>query len=989
LRAVPSGHLANRVLRRFNNTSEQHGDSANGGACCDTYVVAIRFADVEIDVAGREIHCGGAPVAVEPQVFDVLVHLIRNRDRVVPKEDLLDEVWRHRFVTESALSSRVKSARRAIGDNGRDQRMIRTVHGRGYRFVAAVEEDESTPGARTALIGNAVRAAPTERPPVRLPVQTTPFVGRAHEIALLTEQLADPTCRLLTIMGPGGIGKTRLAVEVARKGQADFADGVFFVPLASVSDADQVVYAIARSMRVPLDARVDPVTQLLTHVTDENVLLVLDNLEHLPLTDLVARILASGEHVTVLVTSRERLNLRAEWVYDLGGLGLFAESGSEDANDAVNLFTLSAQRTHAGFAVHEGNEEAVRRICRLVGGMPLALELAAGWSELLSAEEIAAEIERGLDILETDLHDVPERHRSMQAVFDTAWERLTADEQDAFVRLSVFRGGFTRSAAEAVAGAGLPMLRKLNSKSMIAATQDNRYTIHELLRQHGERKLDDSGRAPEACRRHSDHFLRWLSDLATSLKGGRQLATMHDLGADMDNIRVAWNDAIANSRVKAVLAAVEPLWLFFDTRGNVGEMSLLFRNVATAPASQPGAATTYAGLLRACHGMVRVQQGALEDGRALLTEGLNELEVCPEERDHSTKVALVQLWLGWASFLLARNAEADEFGRRGLALYEAAGDLWGVARCQYLIGNNDTALGRLRSAKQVLEACRSTATAIGDRRALALACRNLSILAGWFGDYETARSLIDESLKLSEAFGDRLGMAYAMREIGKLEIIEGKGSAAVETLEASIAITDDISARWESAATADDLGNALAAIGDYQAAERALTTCLAAAEASSNRYYMARCVGDLGALALGRGDLEGAERLLTDAGTRWRVIGHEPYLAWTLAQLGHVVSVDSSRRSQAESFYAEALQLTIRHRLAPFALDVIAGVATLEYAGPREERESLRQLAVHHPAASSATRQRARARLAGGQKEPLAHDLWSVAMALAERFRAE
>lgn len=951
--------------------------------------MAIRFADVEIDVAAREIHCGGAPVPVEPQVFDVLVHLIRNRDRVVPKEELLDEVWRHRFVTESALSSRVKSVRRAIGDNGRDQRMIRTVHGRGYRFVAPVEEDESTRGARTARTGNAAQAAPTERPPVRLPVQTTPFVGRAHEIALLAGRLADAACRLLTIMGPGGIGKTRLALEVARRAQADFADGVFFVPLASVSDGDQVVYAIARSMRLPLDARADPVTQLLTHVTDERVLLVLDNLEHLPRTDLISRILASGEHVTVLATSRERLNLRAEWVYELGGLGLSAEPGSDDANDAVDLFTRSAQRTLAGFALHEGNEEAVRRICRLVGGMPLALELAAGWSELLSAEEIAAEIERGLDILETDLHDVPERQRSMRAVFETAWERLTADEQDAFVRLSVFRGGFTRSAAEAVAGAGLPMLRRLNGKSMIATTEDNRNAMHELLRQHGERKLDESGCAAEARRRHSDHFLGWLSDLATSLKGGRQLAAMHDLGADMDNIRVAWNDAIANSRVEAVLAAVEPLWLFFDTRGSVGEMGLLFRDAAMAPASQPRAAATYAGLLRACHGMVRVQQGALEDGLALLVEGLNELQVCSEEHDHPTKVALVHLWLGWASFLLARNAEADEFGRRGLALYEAAGDRWGIARCQYLIGNNDTALGRLRSAERVLEACRSTATAIGDRRALALASRNLSILAGWFGDYETARSLIDESLKLSETFGDRLGMAYAMREIGKLEVIEGKGSAAVETLEASIAITDDIGAQWESAATADDLGNALAAIGDHHAAERALTTCLAAAEATSNRYYTARSIGDLGAIALGRGDLERAEHLLADASTRWRAMGHEPYLAWTLAQLGHVVSADSSRRRQAERFYAEALQLTIRHRLAPFALDVIAGAATLDDCGPLEERKSLLQLAAHHPASSSATRQRAQARLAGGQGAPLAHDLWSAAQALAERFRAE
>jgi predicted ATPase/DNA-binding winged helix-turn-helix (wHTH) protein len=919
------------------------------------------FGDVEVDIAGRELHRGGGPVAVEPQVFDVLVHLIHNRDRVVSKEELLDEVWQHRFVTESALSSRIKSVRQAIGDNGREQRMIRTVHGRGYRFVAAV--DELTAGASAP--GGAA---------VRLPVETTPFVGRADEIRRLAERVSDPSCRLLTIMGPGGMGKTRLAVEVAREGRAAFSGGVVFVPLAPLSDASELVFAIAGSLDLPLDARVDPVTQLLARLHGREILLLLDNFEHLGATHLLARILESCPRVTLLLTSRERVNLRAEWVHELGGLSV--ERGPEGAEEAVELFVRASQRFRSDLTVDASDEGVVRRICRLVGGMPLALELAAGWSELLSAEEIAAEIERDLAVLESDLHDVPERQRSMRAVFEASWERLTPEEQEAFGRLSVLRGGFTRSAGEAVAGAGLATLRALSGKSMVATTGTGRYVIHELLRQYGEAKLESSGCAAPTRRSHSEHFLGWLEGLAGSLKGGRQLETMDEIAADLDNVRIAWHDAAVHRRADLLHAAVEPLWLYFDSCGNVGELGLLFQDVE---------ASAYRGLVRACHGMVRAQEGALEEGWALLVQALDELDERAEEPDGSSPASLVCLWLGWTSFLVARNEDAEEFGRRGLARYAATGDPWGIARCQYLIGNNDTALGRLESAERSLETCRSTALAIGDRRTFAMACRNLSILAGWFGDHEAARSLIDESLSSSRGLRDRLGTAYAMRELGKLQTVEGEGTSAVETLTASIAITDDIGADWESAATANDLGNALAAVGEADAAERALSTCLAAAEASSNRYYEARCIGDLGALALARGELGHAEQLLVDASNRWRKIGHEPYLAWTLTQLGHAAA-ESARLTQAARFYDEAVHLSMGHRLAPFAIDVLVGVATLGDYVAVTEREAILQLASHHPAATSATRQRARARLGDPPQGPSVPDLWRLAATVADRL---
>jgi tetratricopeptide (TPR) repeat protein len=349
------------------------------------------------------------------------------------------------------------------------------------------------------------------------------------------------------------------------------------------------------------------------------------------------------------------------------------------------------------------------------------------------------------------------------------------------------------------------------------------------------------------------------------------------------------------------------------------------------------------------------------------------------------------------SFLLARNTEAEHHGERAMTIFAGLDDRWGVARCQFLLGNNSTALGQLKRAEGPLQNCRATAEAIGDRRITSLACRNLSILAGWFGNYQEATSLLDEGVAISEEFDDRLGLAYALREVGKVQIAEGRYAEAVETLERSIAITDGVENRWESAATADDLGNAYAAVGEFDAAEQALTSCLRSASTSSNRYYVARSVGDLGALAFRQGDVPRAEHYLAEALALWKQIPHEPYIAWVLVQLGRAASIDAGRRQEAGRYYAESLELSIRHGLAPFALEALVGAAGLEVLNTIDERESLLRLVADHPATTFEVRERARAMLPEPQAaDPLAASrstqdrgidgpLWDAAARIAKR----
>src|SRR5512143_2346170 len=306
-------------------------------------------------------------------------------------------------------------------------------------------------------------AAPQVR--VNLPVLPTPLIGRQREVEELSQLLVDPQCRLLTLVGPGGIGKTRLAIEAAARLPAAFADGVYFVPLASVITARFIVPLIADALGFAFQSTTpaDPKTQLFRYLKGKQVLLLTDNLEHLltePGIEVLTELLANTPQVKLLATSREPAGLQGEWVFEVQGLPIpdsrYAEGSAQ--NTGVELFLQRARRAHVGFTARPQDYPAIVRICQLVDGMPLGIELAAAWVRTLDCAEIAREIERGLDFLSVTTRDLPARHRSMRAVFDHSWRLLSPEDQTVLLRLSVFRGGFKREAAEQVAGATLAVL---------------------------------------------------------------------------------------------------------------------------------------------------------------------------------------------------------------------------------------------------------------------------------------------------------------------------------------------------------------------------------------------------------------------------------------------------------------------------------------------------------------------------------------------------
>ncbi len=351
------------------------------------------------------------------------------------------------------------------------------------RLYRSIQQNRLTPPpARAFACGAQARRH-------NLPCQPTPFVGREQELAVLRQVLGNPSCRLLVLVGPGGIGKTRLALQAAAERVQEYRHGVYWISLAPLSSVEHVPWAIADALHFSFSGPRDPQVQLLDYLRDKEVLLLLDNLEHLlSTTPLLLDILQSAPAVRLLVTSRERLNLRWECAFDVPGLDLPQEGPGADIelSGAVQLFVNSARLVDPRFQLNAGDLLPVAHICQTLEGNPLAIELATSWVRRYSCAEIARQLQQSLPFLRTSWQDVTDRHRSLQAAFDHSWKLLSLEERGLFKKLSVFRGGFNFRAAAQVAGASAAVLASLQARSMLRPAGPRRYELLEVLRQYGE-----------------------------------------------------------------------------------------------------------------------------------------------------------------------------------------------------------------------------------------------------------------------------------------------------------------------------------------------------------------------------------------------------------------------------------------------------------------------------------------------------------------------
>lgn len=436
-----------------------------------------------------------------------------------------------------------------------------------YQVCRRMLESElgSSPMAETTALYQRILSAAAP-PPHNLPPQLTPLIGRKVELAQIALYLNNPAAQLITLVGPGGIGKTRLALHAAERCidpetvlDAPFADGVFLVSLADAAMAGDhshgaLYQTIADTLGVELKSTLPVQAQLLNYFRDKSMLVLLDNFEQfVPDARALNDILRFAPHVRVLVTSRVRLNLTHEYLLEIGGLeypvlrGLPPEAMLDYSG--VSLFIQCARRAQPHFELDGANAPAVARVCELVEGAPLGIELAASWLRMLAPDEIVSEIESNMDFLATTAQDTPERHRSLRSVFEYSWDLLSLSEQKMFRSLAVFHGGFDREAAAQVAGASLPALAGLVDKSLLRRSAVGRYAIHELLHAYAQEKLAHDPEHETVRNTHCRYFAELLARHQAQLQSDDVSSALSALGAERENVRAAWNWAVSHRRV--------------------------------------------------------------------------------------------------------------------------------------------------------------------------------------------------------------------------------------------------------------------------------------------------------------------------------------------------------------------------------------------------------------------------------------------------------
>jgi predicted ATPase len=740
-------------------------------------------------------------------------------------------------------------------------------------------------------------------PDWNLPYSGTPIIGREAELAKLSELLRDPVCRLLTLVGPGGIGKTRLAIEAACNEWEHFRDGVYFASLAAISSPEFMVPTIAQAIGFSFSGPADLQKQLINHLKDKEALLLLDNLEHLlDGMDLVASLLANAPDLKTLATSRERLALSEEWVFEVQGLLVPAgdEHAPSERNSAVQLFLHRARQTQVDFELSSEELRQVGRICRLVEGLPLAIVIAATWVPFLSCREIADEIERGPDILATRLRDVPERHRSLLAVFDHSWRLLTDEEKVIFPQLAVFKGGFLRGAAQSVAGAKLPLLSSLLSKSLVRRTASGRYDLHQIVNQYALSRLSDSPQVEAEVRnRHCEFYLRLLDDSESALKSAEQQETIQQLTEEIDNIRAAWKWAIDQEKFTLLGPALRCYGLFLDIRGWSGEGIEQVEPVVQALRATPEDKERQKVL-----GQVLTQQGLfffrLGDHRhalACLEESLTLLRPVGE-----TALLVEPLVLGGIIKHLAGEFDlAHALLDEGLACARASGDQWYAAYALFNQGYTTVLAGRLDQGYQQMLDGLALWRSLGDPRFIALGLNFISPLTISLGRLDEAQAYLEESLALSMQVGDRWGMGTAFRFLGAAALARGDTDEAQLFINRSLDIFKGFVMGWDVASSLVYLGEATTSANDLPSARRHFLEALQLAV-------------EVGALPLALDALLGLSRLLLAEGAAENslaictfVIGH-PSTTYEALQRAGSLRLQAEEQLNPESIAAAKLQ---------------------------------------------------------------------------------
>lgn len=730
----------------------------------------------------------------------------------------------------------------------------------------------------------------------RRPFAAVELFGRDAERAALVARLRDGARPLVTLVGPGGVGKTSLALRVAADLAADpaFPDGVAVAQLAALDNADDVAPALTECLGVSLHGARPAEDQFLAAIRGRRLLLVLDNMEQLlspgeapKLTALLLRLIEGVPGLRLLATSRERLNLRDEQVVAVEGLTLPRADGGPQAvrAEAVQLFVERAQRVQPTFTLSHANRAAVVQLCRQLEGFPLAIELAAACVRVLTPQEIAAELDRSLDVLASASRDRPERHRSLRAVLDHSWRLLSDAERGVLARLSVFRGGCEREAAANVARADLPLLAALVDKSLVrhhGVDGVTRYTLHELVRQYAALHLaEDPAVQHEMEQRHIAAYTELLRRCIDPQTGSSTPESWAMLSRNIDNVRAAWTRAVDAADEAALPILVRGITVLYSNRGWYREGATLFERAARS-LQQAGASDTVRGMILSRQGYFLLWSGRPAEGAALLAQSGALLETSAETDGY----AYVRLQLGTVALNAGRLAEAQNHyatATRLTADHNPYTHQWAA----FSEGIVVMCSGDFDAAERQFSASLAVWRSQGFQRGEAMALGMLSEVARHTGRLDTAASYGRECLRIGSVTESKRTVASALHNLGAVALERGDSDEACYLLSESCDILRDLEDWWSYSRVRTLLVQAQVHRGELLVAWQGCGELLRIA-GESNRLALAEVVFGLALVRVAEGRDDEAEQTLA-------LLHHVPGEHATLAKAAALQAAIKSR----------------------------------------------------------------------------------------------
>ncbi len=738
----------------------------------------------------------------------------------------------------------------------------------------------------------------TAAPRHNLPPQPNQIVGRIEELAQIQALLADPANRLLTLLGPGGVGKTRLAIQLAHQRLQAYLHGIIFVPLADLDDATLLLPRIADAARIPLSGNASIKEQIKNFFRDKEILLILDNFEHLiEAAGVLSEILEAAPELSILTTSRERLRLRWENVLEIQGLSFSAHD-----SPAVKLFETSAKRTSANFILSDEMHADVQKICKLVEGLPLGIELAAAWIHNVPPEKIVAELINSLDVLQSDLRDANPRHKSTRAVFEHSWHLLDSLEQLLLQKLAIFRGAFTSEAVQSICG-DAASIHYLVDKSLVQELKENDqdyYRLHELIRQFAfEKTTIDPAFFQRYCNSHAEYYLEYLATNETAFVQEND-SPRREIPFVIDNIRAAWKWGIENQILPLIEASAFGLLILYSLRDWHAEALDVFSQASDLYESYTDD-TSLRVLASLLHGkgvaLYRTFQYALSkevliesvkisrelDDIALEGIGLcllgsvnslmGELKEGEANLLASTKIGkqiennfilgrannnLGLIYQDWGE----KQKEEEAF----LASIEAnrkLGDHYDLCKVLNNYGLMKLNRGELDDAQDIFKETLEITIKIGSRSVESIALGNLGVVAYRKGDFEEAIKWYTQKLLIARDIGDQAIIAQAIIGLGVFHSKLKEPAEILEYYQEGLTIYEAIDLKWGICFANLNLGELYINMGELDLAEKCYKRALSLGVEIEYPYYIHFAILEYGRLARERADFSEAVKLVT------------------------------------------------------------------------------------------------------------------------------